>query len=310
VTSLDLAALAARLPSRPLTRYAPSPTGYLHLGHVANAVWVWGLAQALGGRVLLRLEDHDRGRCRPDYEATLLEDLEWLGLEPDLGTPGQLRSGPSPYRQSDAGPVYETALARLGRGATLFGCDCTRRDLARAEGDVFNEETRYGGRCRTRGLGMGPGVGVRLEIEPGVERFLDGRVGAQLQDPSAQCGDLLLRDRRGQWTYQFAVVVDDLRQEVDLVVRGEDLLESTGRQIRLGRLLGRAEPPAFVHHPLIRKPGGEKLSKAAGDTGIRELRTQGVSRAEVLGRAAFLTGLLLRPAPLEPPDLARLFTAG
>jgi glutamyl/glutaminyl-tRNA synthetase len=310
VTPLDLAALAARLPPRPLTRYAPSPTGYLHLGHVANAVWVWGLARALGGRVLLRLEDHDRGRCRPGYETALLEDLDWLGLEPDLGTPAELRAGPSPFRQSDAGPAYEAALERLGREATVFGCDCSRKDLALVEGDVFNEETRYSGRCRRRALRQGPGHGVRLEIAPGVERFEDARLGAQRQDPSVQCGDVLLRDRRGQWTYQFAVVVDDLRQEVDLVVRGEDLLESTGRQIRLGRLLGRPQPPVFAHHPLIRKPGGEKLSKAAGDTGIRQLRARGLSSAEVLGQAAFLMGLLQSFAPLEPDDLAKLFIAG
>src|SRR3954471_16483358 len=99
--SIDLARLAARLPARPLTRFAPSPTGYLHLGHVANAVWVWGLARALGGRVLLRIEDHDRGRCRPAYEAALLDDLAWLGLEPDLGRPAELGAAPSGYRQSD-----------------------------------------------------------------------------------------------------------------------------------------------------------------------------------------------------------------
>jgi glutamyl/glutaminyl-tRNA synthetase len=151
---------------------------------------------------------------------------------------------------------------------------------------------------------------VRLEIVPGIERFEDARLGAQVQDPSVQCGDVLLRDRRGQWTYQFAVAVDDLRQQVHLVVRGEDLLESTGRQIRLGRLLGRAQPPVFAHHPLIRKPGGEKLSKAAGDTGIRELRARGLTSAEVLGRAAFLMGLLQSFAPLEPDDLAKLFIAG
>jgi glutamyl/glutaminyl-tRNA synthetase len=310
VTPLDLAALAARLPPRPLTRYAPSPTGYLHLGHVANAVWVWGLARALGGRVLLRIEDHDRGRCRPAYEAALLEDLEWLGLEPDLGALSDLRASASPYRQSDAGAVYQAALERLGCEAALFGCDCSRRVLARTEGDVFNEETRYPGRCRARGLAIEPGVGVRLRMDPGAERFVDARLGPQAQDPFAQCGDLLLRDRQGQWTYQFAVVVDDLRQGVDLVVRGEDLLESTGRQIRLGRLLGRAAPPVFVHHPLIRKAGGQKLSKAARDTGIRELRNSGVSPAQALGRAAFLTGLRARPDALEPRDLANLFAGG
>jgi glutamyl/glutaminyl-tRNA synthetase len=310
VTSIDLARLAARLPARPLTRYAPSPTGYLHLGHVANAVWVWGLARALGGRVLLRLEDHDRGRCRPAYETAVLEDLAWLGLEPDIGRPDELPAGPSPYRQSDAGAVYESALAALAARASLFGCDCSRKDLARVEGDVFNEETRYAGRCRTRGLGRGAGRGVRLRVEPGAERFVDARLGPRAQEPALQCGDLLLRDRSGQWTYQFAVVADDLRHGVDLVVRGEDLVESTGRQLLLGRLLGRPEPPVFLHHPLVRKPGGEKLSKSSGDTGIRELRAAGLSPDAALGRAAHLTGLQPRPDPIDASDLAKLFGAG
>lgn len=301
MTPVDLTLLAARLPARPLTRFAPSPTGYLHLGHVSNAVWTWGLARALGGRVLLRVEDHDRTRCRPAYERALLDDLEWLGLEPDLG-------GAGAYRQSDAGEAYEAAVARLV--ARVFVCDCSRKDLARSGGDVLNEETRYQGRCRDRGLAPGAGRGLRLRVEPGIERFTDVRFGKQEQDPGAQCGDLLIRDRLGQWTYQLAVVVDDLRQQVDLVVRGEDLLQSTGRQILLGRLLGRKEPPVFLHHPLIRKQSGQKLSKSSGDTGIRELRAAGAEPAEVLGRAAFLTGLQPDPAPIRARDLANLFVAG
>lgn len=305
---LDLSALAARLPGRPLTRLAPSPTGYLHLGHVANAVWVWGIARALGGRVLLRLEDHDRGRCRPGYESAVLDDLDWLGLEPDVGATAEFRAGASPLRQSDAGEAYAAALDGLGGG--VFACDCSRRDLEREGGDVFNEETRYPGRCRDRGLEPGPGRGLRLRIEPGLERFVDARLGLQEQDPALQCGDLLLRDRQGYWTYQFAVVVDDLRQGVDLVVRGEDLLGSTGRQLLLGRRLGRPAPPVFLHHPLILKASGEKLSKASGDTGIRELRAAGMSPAEVLGRAAWLTRLQSEPAPIAADELAKLFPAG
>jgi glutamyl/glutaminyl-tRNA synthetase len=114
----------------------------------------------------------------------------------------------------------------------------------------------------------------------------------------------------GRWTYQFAVDVDDLRQRVDLVIRGEDLLDSTGRQILLGRLLGRGVPPVFLHHPLILRPGGEKLSKSSGDTGIRELRAAGATPAQVLGRAAWLTGLQPDPAPRRPGDLAGLFAEG
>src|SRR6266536_3395662 len=134
---LDLDALARRLPSAPLTRFAPSPTGYLHLGHVANAIFVWGIARSLGGRVLLRLEDHDRGRCRPQYEAALLDDLVWLGLEPDLGSGDKLRAGTSIWRQSDCGEIYASAVSRLATEASVFVCDCSRKDIVVDGGDVF-----------------------------------------------------------------------------------------------------------------------------------------------------------------------------
>ena len=304
---LVLDALARRLPSAPLARFAPSPTGYLHLGHVANAIFVWGIARSLGGRVLLRLEDHDRGRCRPEYEAALLDDLAWLGLEPDQGSVEELRAGPSIWRQSDCGDIYASAVSRLATQASVFACDCSRKDIAVDGGDVFNEETPYPGRCRDRGLAPAPGRSVRVRIDPGEERFVDGQLGEQRQEPAAQCGDLLLRDRLGNWSYQFAVVVDDLRHGVDLVIRGEDLLSSTGRQLRLARLLGRTTPPVFIHHQLIRKPSGEKLNKAAGDTGVRVLREQGATAASVLGRAAWLIGLMDRPRDLAPEQLAGLF---
>ena len=306
--ALDLTALRRRLPSRPTTRFAPSPTGFLHLGHVANAVYAWGIAGALRGRVLLRLEDHDRGRCRPEYERAILDDLEWLGLVPEPGVLSELRGGgASPYRQSDCEGDYAAALERLSRVARVYGCDCSRKEIATEMGEAFNEETRYPGRCRDRGLEPAAGRGVRVLLEPGIESFDDATLGAMTQAPSEQCGDLLLRDRNGNWTYQFAVVVDDERQGVDLVIRGEDLLSSTGRQLRLGRLLGRERPPVFLHHPLIRRPDGAKLSKSSGDTGIGELRRAGATPSTVLGRAAWLTGVIDEPRELAPGELPGLF---
>jgi glutamyl-Q tRNA(Asp) synthetase len=273
---------------------------------VANAVYVWGIARGLGGRILLRLEDHDQGRCRPEYEAALLQDLEWLGLEPDIGRPAEFRSEVSPYRQSNRDTVYAAALRRLAGDALVYPCDCSRKDISAAS-DVPEQEAPYSGRCRDRGLEPGEGRGMRVVLQPGVERFTDAKLGDQEQEPALQCGDLLLRDRLGNWTYQFAVTVDDWGQGVDLVIRGEDLLGSTGRQIRLARMLGRAEPPAFFHHPLIRNDSGVKLSKADGDTGIRELRAAGIKPGAVLGLAAHLTGLLDRPRELRPDQLAELF---
>ncbi|HEU4829870.1 MAG TPA: glutamate--tRNA ligase family protein [Gemmatimonadales bacterium] len=286
------------LPAAPLTRFAPSPTGYLHLGHVVNAIWTWGAAQALGGKVLLRMEDHDRTRCRPEYEAAILADLDWLGFEPDVASTDSFRAGPSKFRQSDSDAHYERALAHLREAGLAYVCECSRKDIAAEVPDRFNEEMRYPGTCRDKGLEPKAGRGWRVMLEGGAETFHDLRLGGQRQVPAEQCGDLLVRDRLGNWTYQFAVAVDDLRHGVDLVVRGEDLLESTGRQIRLAQMLGRSAAPRYLHHPLILKPSGEKLSKASGDSGLRELRESGCQPSDVLGRAAFLAGLQQSDRPL------------
>ncbi len=289
------------------TRFAPSPTGYLHLGHVVSAIWTWGVARLSGSRVLLRIEDHDRTRCRPEYEAALLEDLEWLGFQPDVESGTGSRGGRKLVRQSDWSGLYESHLRELAARQLAYVCDCSRRTIAEAAGgDAFNEETPYPGTCRERALSPGPGRGWRVIMGPGEERFTDLRLGPQVQRPAEQCGDVLVQDRLGQWTYQFAVTVDDMEQGIGLVIRGEDLLGSTGRQIRLARLLGRATPPRFLHHPLLRKPDGSKLSKSAGDTGVRELRAAGRTPEQVIGLAAHAAGLQLKPAPVPAPEVAAL----
>jgi glutamyl-tRNA synthetase/glutamyl-Q tRNA(Asp) synthetase len=297
----------ASLPPGWRTRFAPAPTGFLHLGHAVNAIYVWGLARAYDGQVILRIEDHDGTRSRPEYERGILDDLDWLGLAPDLGATAEFRTGAHQQRQSDNGTRYEAALAKLDRASRVYACDCSRRDIAQEVPDVFGEEMRYSGRCRERGVNRDTARARRVIMVPGAERFDDLRLGLQEQEPAVQCGDVLVRNRLGQWTYQFAVVVDDMEQGVDVVIRGEDLLPSTGRQVRLGRLLGRDTPPAFIHHPLILKPDGSKLSKSAGDTGIRELRDAGLGPAAVLGRAAALSGLISQPRPLDVAELASLF---
>ena len=289
--TFDLSAVASRFPTPPLTRFAPSPTGYLHLGHVVNAIYAWGVARALGGRVLLRIEDHDRIRSRPVYEAALLDDLDWLGFVPDSGRHPVLR-------QSDAPEAYGQALETLRTTHHVYACDCSRKGIG---------GERYTGRCRVRGLDDAPGRGLRVEMDRSVEHFDDVLLGPLAQVPADQCGDILLRDRDGQWTYQFAATVDDHRQSVTLVIRGADLLASTGRQIALARMLGRPAPAVFLHHPLILKPGGGKLSKSSGDTGVRELRAAGVSAPEVIGRAALAVGLIRAPASIPAAEVARLF---
>ena len=257
------------------TRFAPAPTGWLHLGHVLNAEYVWGS----GAEVLLRIEDHDRERCRAEYEVGILEDLDWLGYQPDLPA----------VRQSERDALYREAVETLRSQGLVYACACTRAEIERRVSPSATKEPRelrYDGCCRDRALPLGAGLGWRVRMDPGVEYFVDGMLGPQEQDPSRQCGDVLIRDRRGNWTYQFVVAVDDYRQHIDLIIRGVDLLDSTGRQIRLARLLGRAVPARFRHHPLIMKSRDQKLSKSDGDTGVRDLRARGWTPAQVRAAAA------------------------
>ncbi|MEP7117242.1 MAG: glutamate--tRNA ligase family protein [Acidobacteriota bacterium] len=306
---IPLAPLAARLPSSPLTRFAPAPTGFLHVGHVVNAIYVWGIARALGGRVGLRVEDHDRQRCRPEYEAALLDDLDWLGLQPDVYPTSAFRAGICEGRQSDRQPHYQRAAQTLIAHGLVFGCDCTRREIDAANALAAHAdpgELRYPGTCRARGLSLGGLVGWRLVVEPGAVSFDDVVHGVSRQEPWAQCGDLLLRDRLGNWTYQFAVAVDDMTQGVDLVVRGDDIFASTGRQMLLARHLGRSRPPVFFHHPLVMKSATQKLSKSDGDSGVRDLRAAGWSAGRVLGHAAHLAGLIERERDVSVDELPPL----
>jgi glutamyl/glutaminyl-tRNA synthetase len=277
----------------PLTRFAPAPTGWLHLGHVLNATSVWDQARQRGGRVLLRIEDHDRGRCRPEYEAGILDDLDWLGFRPDVYPTEDFRTGRCAGRQSDREAIYREAFEILRAKGLVYACDCTRRFLGSA--GSTQSELRYPNRCRARNLPLVDGYGWRVRMDPGVEAFTDLLMGVQRQDPSEQCGDLLIRDRLSNWTYQFAVTVDDSRQNIDLVVRGVDLLTSTGRQIRLARLLGRERPPEYAHHPLIMKSPGQKLSKSDGDDGVRDLRARGWTREKVLAAARESKSLIPKP---------------
>jgi len=254
---------------------------------------VWGAARAFSGRVLLRLEDHDRTRSKREFEAAILEDLEWLGFQADAPL----------TRQSARGAIYEAALASLENRGLVFACACSRKTIE-AGLRPTDFELRYPGTCRDAAVDGTRERARRVRLEPEAIAFRDLRLGALEQVPADQAGDILVRDRHGHWTYQFAVVVDDLDQGVDLVIRGDDLLASTGRQIQLGRLLGRKTPPLFLHHPLILRPDGGKLSKSNRDTGVRDLRAAGWSVERVLGEAAAALGLTKgEPASME--QLAR-----
>ncbi len=268
------------------TRFAPAPTGHLHLGHVVNAICVWETARQEGARVLLRIEDHDRQRSRPEFEASILEDLAWLGFVAD---------GP-PVRQSARDGIYRGALDRLRAQGRVYACECSRQQILEAArrpdhptGRDATTELWYPGTCASKSLPDAPGRTLRVRLPRSEETFDDLLLGLQTQVPSDQCGDLVVRDRHGNWTYQFAVTVDDFDQDVSLVIRGVDLLASTGRQMQLARMLGRAEPPRFMHHPLLMKSETQKLSKSDRDTGIRDMRAAGVSPAAVIALARRLS---------------------
>jgi len=296
------------LPRAPVTRFAPAPTGFLHLGHLVNALYTWGIARATGGRVILRIEDHDRQRSRTAFETALLDDLERLGLVADEPPVTAFRAGPTPYRQSSVGPIYRSALDRLRADGLVYACSCSRTTFAAYAAEHGRPWHGIGcpGGCRTRDLPEDERTGVRVAIGAGAERWVDLLAGPLADEPAAG-GDLLVRDRAGNWTYAFCVVVDDMRHDVDLVIRGRDLLHATPAQLRLARMLGRETPPRFLHHPLVRRVSGRKLSKAEGDTAVRALLDAGATPAALFGHAARLAGLRPGQEPLEPDRLWALF---
>ena len=266
-----------------LTRIAPSPTGELHLGHVAHLLYVVGVARHLGLRLLLRMEDHDRQRCHPAYEAAIAHDLYWLEVPEHEGFTG---AHPDAYRQSDTPQVYLAALEHLARQGLLYGCDCSRKDIAARSGPhPPGQELAYDGHCRNRGLPPGPGYGWRVKLPAQTVAFTDARLGPQRQSIGGG-NDTLLRDRLGQFTYQLCVVVDDGRQGITHLIRGEDVLPSTGRQLLLRELLGYPDAVTVYHHPLLTAADGTKLSKGTGAPPIRHLREAGYSPGAVRAQAA------------------------
>jgi glutamyl-tRNA synthetase/glutamyl-Q tRNA(Asp) synthetase len=287
-----------------LTRFAPAPTGFLHLGHVVNAIYVWGWGCRLDARVLLRIEDHDRQRSRPAFERAVLDDLDWLGFVPDAYPTDTFRHGPCDARQSDREAIYARAAQSLIARGLVYGCSCSRQDLNATRSAGLAGD---GGRCRDAGHAPEPHLAWRLRCEDTVERFEDGLHGVVEQRPFREHGDVTIRDRNGNWTYQFAVVVDDHEQGIDVVIRGDDLLASTGLQIAVGRTLGRPRPAHFLHHPLAMKSSGRKLSKSDGDTGIHALRASGWKPSEVIGRAAHMVGLTRTSGAISASAVANLF---
>ncbi len=268
--------------SRVVTRFAPSLTGYLHLGHAYHMERVWREARARGGLVVCRMEDHDLSRNRPEFEPAILADMEWLGFVPDIGIRPGHAPRPSPYRQSDCAERYGEFLRVLERKGLVYGCECSRKQVLE-RGGGSGGELCYDGACAEKGLPL-EGNTVRFRVPAGAVAFQDLELGRCVQEPARQCGDFSLRDRNGQWTYQFCCVCDDIRHGVNLVVRGRDILPSTGRQILLFQALEHA-PPTYLHHALLLDAGGRKLSKRQRSGSIAALREAGLAPERVLERA-------------------------
>jgi glutamyl-tRNA synthetase/glutamyl-Q tRNA(Asp) synthetase len=306
-----IAKITAKIRQNSTTRFAPSPTGQLHLGHVASAIFVWGVAGACGAKVLLRSEDHDQSRARRPHELSIFNDLAWLGLV-HANTEFTAHTT-SDFRQSDATARYHAAVAALKKSFFVYGCDCSRQQISR---EALENPTKapptelcYSGRCRSRGLDLdAPGVGWRVVIEDDIKTFNDLLLGLQQQRPARQCGDLLLRDRHGHFTYNFAVVVDDMHHGINLVIRGQDLTAATGRQLWLTAALG-GNPQAmqYLHHPLLKDQQGQKLSKRLNSEGLAARRARGESPQVVLGLAAWMIGLQKSPQSISAAELPNLF---
>jgi glutamyl-Q tRNA(Asp) synthetase len=266
------------LPPARLARLAPTPSGYLHLGNALNFALTWLLARHLGAKLLLRIDDLDAERARPEYVEAIFRDLEWLGLDHDLGP-----TGPDDFwrlwSQTKRLDLYHAALATLaqaqlpGGQPLLFACTCSRAQVRAAAPDG-----QYPGTCRGQGLGSTPGAAWRLLTSPGtVATFAELPSGHAQVDVWALARDPVVRRRDGVPAYQVASVADDLHFGTDLVVRGLDLLPSTGVQGYLATWLpgGQALAQArYYHHPLVRAADGQKLAKSAGATSLREWRAR------------------------------------
>ncbi|MFL5301551.1 MAG: tRNA glutamyl-Q(34) synthetase GluQRS [Anaeromyxobacteraceae bacterium] len=294
-------------------RYAPSPTGPLHLGNARTALLAWLAARAAGSSFVMRVEDLDGPRVRAGLEGRILDELRWLGLDwdegPDVGGPH------GPYRQSARAERYVAALSRLREAGVAYPCFCSRAEIAaasQAPHGPADDGPRYPGTCarlaptevEERARRRRPAW--RFRAAPGPVPFVDRVHGACAFDVARETGDFVVMRADGIAAYQLAVVVDDAAMGIGEVVRGDDLLASTARQLLLHRALG-AAPPRFAHVPLVVGADGERLAKRHGALSLGELRERGADPRAVVGLLAALSGLAERGARLAPADLVAGF---
>lgn len=288
-----------------LGRFAPSPSGRMHLGNAFCALLAWLGAKSAGGQMLLRIEDLDVARCKPDYAAQLADDLAWLGLTWDKGGLQEA------FTQSKRTAVYAQALQTLRARAEVYPCYCTRAELHAASAPHLTDGTPlYTGRCRhlteaDRAALASRSPAWRIAVPDETICFTDGCAGQQTQNLRQECGDFILRRSDGVFAYQLAVVTDDALMGVTQVVRGRDLLSSTARQMYLYRLLGYT-PPQFYHVPLLCAPDGKRLSKREHSLDFGALRRR-YTAPQLVGVLASLAGLCPAGTEVTPHALCADF---
>lgn len=293
-------------------RFAPSPSGRMHLGNLFSALLAWLDVRSLGGVLVLRMEDLDPDRCKREYAAQIAEDFRWLGLQWDEGW----ENGPSgvAYAQSSRMLYYAEAFSRLERRGLLYPCYCSRAERL-AAGAPHAGEGEDSSACPCRNLTpdqrlelecRGRMPSWRITVPQETVSFQDGHYGRYSQDLSRACGDFILRRSDGVYAYQLAVTADDGLMGITRVVRGRDLLPSTPRQLWLHSLLG-FEAPDYCHVPMLLAPDGRRLSKRERDLDMGALRRR-FSPEELVGHLAYLAGLVTKPAYISAVELVGEFS--
>ena len=291
-------------------RFAPSPSGRMHLGNLLCSLLAWLSAKSQGGKIVLRIEDLDAVRCPRSFADLLEQDFRWLGLDWDEG--GSDGGPAGSYYQSERADIYLHYFKMLEETGMVYPCFCSRSQLKAASAPHREDGTPiYNGQCKrltaeekAARWKLHPPA-MRLEVPAETISFVDGHMGPYSEYLPDDCGDFVLRRGDGVFAYQLAVVVDDGLMGVNQVVRGADLLQSSPRQLLLYRLLGLPEPE-FCHLPLLLASDGRRLSKRDGDVSLEVLKEK-YTAPEVIGRLAWLAGQLDRPEPATPAELAKIF---
>lgn len=293
-------------------RFAPTPSGKMHLGNVFAALLCWLSARSQGGRVVLRVEDLDLVRTSPAYTESILRDLAWLGLSWDEGP--EKGGAHGPYWQSQRTAFYEEQLGQLKALGLVYPCFCSRAELHAATAPHASDGSYvYSGRCRAltpeqaaqNTVGRAPALRVRVPDE--VVGFTDGCQGYYEENLANEAGDFILRRSDGVFAYQLAAPADDGAMGITEVVRGRDLLSSAPRQIWLLRTLGYT-PPRYCHHPLLLAADGRRLSKRDKDVDLSAIQGQVPQPEPLLGTLAYLAGLLPQPQAVSAAQLVPLFS--